>query len=184
MVTAPPKSSKSAALQRGVTLVELMISITIASLMGYAFTKVQSYILRFTLVSKAKQETVQESRTALTIIQKLIQQGTASTFVIDQQSGQPPYSRLYFQSTDLNNVTREFYFYQIGRSLYMDYRSLGDPAWKSKIISKNLRFITFFYPETNDNTLLSVTLTVSKRTAEQKETFLQLAIQNVRILNT
>ncbi len=160
-----------------------MIALVISAMVGYAFTQAQKYILRFTLVSKAKQETVQESRTALIIMQKMLQQGNASTFVIDQQTGQAPYSRVYFQCLDLDGNTREFYFYQIGRYLYMDYRNLNDAVWKSKILSKNCRFISFFYPESNNNTLMSVNLTISKRTAEQKETFLQMALQKIQILN-
>ncbi len=180
-LTLSPNKHHSSA--RGVTLIELMIAISISTLVGYSFTQAQRIIMRFTLASKVKQETVQESRTALTVMQKMIQQGKASTFVIDQQSGQGPYSRLYFQCTDLDGNDREFYFYQLGRNLLMDYRTVGATAWKSKTLTKNCRFLTFFYPQSNDNTLMSVNLTVSKRTAEQKETFLQMALQKVQILN-
>ncbi|OGR83809.1 MAG: hypothetical protein A2902_03825 [Elusimicrobia bacterium RIFCSPLOWO2_01_FULL_64_13] len=169
---------------RGVTLVEMMISLTIMGIIAYSFTQVQSYITRFTLVSKAKQETTQESRTALTVMQKMIQQGSAGTFVIDQVDGEPPYSRLYFQTTTFDGTDREFYLYQYGSNLYMDYRDVGAAAWKQKLLTPNVRFISFFYPITFDNRLISVSLTVSKKTAEAKETFLQMALQKVRIINS
>jgi prepilin-type N-terminal cleavage/methylation domain-containing protein len=170
--------------QRGATLIELMLAITISAIIGYSFTQVQHYIMRFTLVTQAKQETVQESRTALTVMQKMIQQGNASTFVIDQSTSQPPYSRIYFQATTPEGVDREFYFYQVGKTLYMDYRNVGAQAWRRKVLTLNVRFLSFFYPITSDNRFLSVTLTVSKKTAEQKETFLQMALQKIRILNS
>lgn len=169
---------------KGVTLVELMVAITISAIIGIAYTKMQEYILRFTLVSKAKQESVQEARTALTVMQKMIQQGSASSFVMDQQPAQPPYSRIYFKCTDMDGNTREFSFYQISRTLYMDYRTLGEAAWKSRILSKNCRFLTFFYAQSSDNRLISVNLTISKKTAEQKETFLQMTLQRIRIQNS
>lgn len=167
----------------GVSLVELMIAIAISGIIGVVFAQMQHYITRFTLVSKAKQETVQESRTALLVMQKLIQQGTASTFVIDQSTGQFPYSRIYFESTDVNGNVKEFYFYQIEEKLYMAYRNQGAASWHQKVLTDKVRFLAFYYPKTNDNKLISISLTISKKTAEEKETFLQLALQKVRIMN-
>ena len=66
----------------------------------------------------------------------------------------------------------------------MDYRALGAAAWKSRILSKNCRFLTFFYAQSSDNRLISVNLTISKKTAEQKETFLQMTLQKIRIHNS
>lgn len=183
---------KNRANQKGVTLPELMVTILISSIIGIVFTQMQRYIVRFTLISKAKQETVQESRTALLVMQKMIQQGSAATFIIDQStsmvggqmSWQPPYSRIYFQATNMNGTTREFRFYQIGRYLYMDYKSLEETSWKQKILTKNVRFMSFFYPVSDDNQLISISLTISKKTAEGKETFLQMALQKVRIMNS
>ena len=169
--------------QRGVTLVELTVTLAISAILGLVFSLAQSYIARFTLLSKAKQITVQESRTALSVMQKMLQQASASTIVIDQLAGQAPYSRIYFHFTDSQNQTKEFYFYQTDRVLYMDYRPLGASAWNQKILSKNVRFVSFFYPDSSDNRLISLTLTVAKQTAEQKETFLQLSLQKIRIMN-
>jgi len=170
--------------ETGVSLIELMIAIAISGVIGIVFSQSQHFITRFTLVAKAKQEVVQESRTAITVMQKLIQQGSATTFVIDQSTGQPPYSRLYFQATDTNGVTKEFYFYQSSKNLYLDYRTVGASSWNQKLLTKNVKFLSFFYPRTDDNKLLSLTLTLSKQTAEQKETFLQLSLQKIRIYNS
>ncbi len=177
-------TTRNLSLQKGTTLIEMMVALAILSIISYVFTQVQAYIMRFTLVSQAKQETVQESRTALSVMQKMIQQGNASTFVIDQENGAPPYSRLYFQATSPEGVDREFYFFQQTRTLVMWYRDVGAAAWKQKRLTEKVRLVTFFYPITNDNQLISVNLTISKRTAESKETFLQMALQKIRIQNT
>lgn len=170
--------------ERGVTLIELMMAVTISGIIGLVFTDAQKFIVRFTLLAKAKQETVQESRTALLVMQKLVQQGSATTFVIDSSTGQPAYSRLYFEATDVDGVAKQYRIYQIESTLYLDYKKQSDSSWNQKVLTKKVRFVSFFYPRTTDNRLLSISLTISKSTAEGKETFLQLALQKVRIQNS
>ncbi len=160
------------------------MGITIMGVVGMVFMQAQRYIVRFTLVTKAKQQTVQESRTALMVMQKLVQQGQASTFEIDQSTGQPPYSRLYFKMTTAEGTVKEVKIYQLSKILYLDYRDEGAANWNEKVLTSNVRFVSFFYTKTDDSRLLSISLTISQKTAENKETFLQMALQKVRIYNT
>ncbi len=156
----------------GMSLMETMIVVGIIGTLAATCPRLMEQAVRFYQLHQAKIEIQRDARAALDLINRFLRQAQSSTVLVDQASGQPPYSRITF--TTIQGQTMSFY--QSGTSLYQ-------VATSTTNISQNLLYIAFTYPRTDDPTIISVALTMEKATYQGGNKALELSIQKVRIMN-
>lgn len=161
--------------RRGYTLVELMLVVAIVGIIFSIAPQLMIQMTRFFRQNRARIEIQREARTALDLINRNLRQAKATSIVIDQIAGEPPYSRITFTRL-VAGGTANMKFYQEGNFLYM-VRDSTVP------ISRNLRYLGFSYPRTDNDKLISVSLTTETGTYEQQTKALQLSVDKVRIMN-
>lgn len=159
--------------KRGWTMVELMIATAIVGLLALVVAPLIIQTTRFFLMNTARAEVQRDARTVLEIINRFLRQGNSATISIDQVAGQPSRSRITFTTYPGINMV----FYQQGRTLYHTF------SGNTKPLSKNLKFIAFSYPRSDDPTILSVAITMEKDIFEGRTKALELSIERVRIMN-
>jgi prepilin-type N-terminal cleavage/methylation domain-containing protein len=156
----------------GYTLVEMMLVVVILGIICMSAPSLFTHLTRFYQLHNAKVEIQRDARACLDIINRFLRQATSYSVVIDQVSGQTAYSRISFTTIDGQNMS----FYQQGTTLYQVARSTTP-------ISKNLRYIAFTYPRSDDPTIISVAMTMEKATFQGGTKALELSIEKVRIMN-
>jgi prepilin-type N-terminal cleavage/methylation domain-containing protein len=161
----------------GVTLIELLMAI---SIMGILFGLIPTLLIQMTQLqrqSEARVEIQRDARAALDIMNRILREAKASTITVDNKSGQPFYSRITFKTVD----SKTYLYYQDGKNLQM--ASDNGVTASTRALTENLLYLSFTYPRTSDNRILSVSLTTEKSTYEQKVKNLQLSVEKVRIMN-
>lgn len=156
----------------GFTLIEALMTVAI---MGIVFALGPALLLqmtRFFRQNRARVEIQRDARNVLDLINRNLRQAKASTVVVDAASGQPPYSRIAFTKAQGNALT----FYQQGTTLYM-------VSGGTKAISSNLRYLAFTYPRSDEDNIISVSITMETGTFETKTKALQLSVEKVRVMN-
>lgn len=164
--------SKNRHLQAGFSLTEVMI---VVAILGVVFTMgptLLRQVMRFYYLHNAKVEIQRDARTCLDTVNRFVRQAQSSSVTIDQISGQPPFSRISFSLIDGQTMS----FYQQGTTLYQ-------VAQSTTPITRNLRFIAFTYPRSDDPTIISVAMTMEKATFEGGTKALELSIEKVRVMN-
>jgi hypothetical protein len=163
----------------GYTLTEAMLVVTILSIVvglgGTLMIQAQRYIR----LNLARNEIQRESRATLSNINRELRQALASTVVVDQATGQPPQSRITFQRYKPDGSLETVSYYQQGRKLYLKTGS----ASTGKPVGMPLRFLAFTYPQTDNDGIVSVSLTYESSTYEGGTKALQMAVEKVRIMN-
>jgi prepilin-type N-terminal cleavage/methylation domain-containing protein len=158
--------------RNGLTLVEMMVVVAIIGFAVVAGPKLLVNAIRFFQLHTAKVAIQRDARSSLEIINRFLRQAVSSSVVIDQLAGQPPYSRISFKGFD----GKTFMFYQQNSTLYQ-------VALSTTPIAKNLRYIAFTYPRSDDPTIISVAMTMEKSTYEGGSKALELSIEKVRLMN-
>jgi prepilin-type N-terminal cleavage/methylation domain-containing protein len=157
---------------KGFTLTEAILVIAIASIVATLGNILFINIIRFFRLNQARIEVQRDARAAFNLIGRNLRQSVSTSVVIDNVSGQPPYSRITF-----NLVTgRTMMYYQNGTQLYQVSQS-------TEVISNNLEYIAFSHPRTDDDSIVSISLTMSKPTYQGGHKALQLSIEKIRIMN-
>ncbi|MEW5694148.1 MAG: prepilin-type N-terminal cleavage/methylation domain-containing protein [Candidatus Hydrogenedentota bacterium] len=164
--------------KKGYTITELMIAVTIIGVIILAAPQIFTGIYRFTRLATARAEIQKNARSTISNINRALRQAQAGTITVDQVSGQPPHSRITFTRYKPDGSTQVVSYYQQGKSLYMSV----DGATGQKI-QDYLRYIAFTYPETDNDTIISISVTFEKETYEGGTKALQMAVEKVRIMN-
>jgi len=163
---------------RGYTLTEVMVTVAILGGLATVATPLLINMTNFWRQSLARNSIQQDVRASLDTIDRFSRQGMASTVVIDQASGQPPFSRITFNiMNSTGTIGRSVSFYQQNNKLYM---SLGQNV---SLLSANLAYVAFTYPRTDDVSIISVAMTTQAPTYRGGSKALQLSIQKVRVMN-
>ncbi len=157
----------------GWTLSEVMISVAIVGVISLVGPPIMIQMQRFYLQSDARTTIQRDARASLDQINRFLRQGQANSIVIDNASGQPPYSRITFSTID--GATHVVY--QNGRALMHKNGST------LSTLSNYLSFIAFTFPRTDDSTIVSVSMTMEKSTFQGGYKALELTIQKVRVMN-
>ncbi len=164
--------------QRGFSLTELMIVIALLGVMMGIGPALILNMMKFWWVQTARAEVQRDARASLDIINRNIRQATSSTVQITSRPSQPPYSWIQFSITKgTGPALGNYAYYQEGKDLkFMKNGSTGT-------LATNLRYVAFTYPRTDDQGIISVSLTFEKSTYSGYTKALQLSIEKVRIMN-
>ena len=123
--------------------------------------------------SDARTDVQRELRVILDGINRHVRQASAATIYITENANQPPYSKITFVTVDGSTVT----YSQSGKSLIQSVNG------GQLVMTKNLQYIAFSYPQTDINGVLSISVTLQKSTYSGQSTALQMAISKVRVMN-
>ncbi len=159
-------------------MIEMMVVVGIMGVVMLAAPKTFTKVYQFVQLMTARVEIQKNARGALANINRDLRQAEAGSIVIDSVSGQPPHSRITFDKYDSAGSLVGMSYYQNGTDLF---QARGGAA--GKLIARNLRYIAFTYPRTDDDTILSISLTFEKATYEGGTKALQMAVEKVRIMN-
>jgi len=158
--------------RRGVTLTELMLTISIASIVVVLGNTLFIQITRFFRLNTARIEIQRDARAIFNLMGRSIRQASGTSVTINSDAGQPPYSRIQFQKISGETVI----YYQDGKRLFM-------VAGGTRTLTRNLRYIAFSHPQTDDDSIISVSLTLEAKTYEGGTKALQLSVEKFRIMN-
>ena len=157
---------------RGTTLIELMIVVAIVGTIVMVAPNLYKQVRRFFFLNNTRIELQREARSTMQIMTSRIRQAQSTTLVIDQQTGEPYYSRITFTDVDNNPIC----FYQSGKNL-----KLVDVS--TRTLTTNLRYLAFALPRSDDFGIVSVSFTLEKSIYEGQTKALHMASEKVRVMN-
>ncbi len=158
---------------RGWTLTELAITAAIIGMVAMVAPQLISQSTKIFVLARAKLELQREARAAMYLITRELRQAQSSTIIIDQINGQPYYSRIRFTKIQNANVT----IAQTGSSLQL---TIGNDV---TTLTKNLSYLTFTFPRSDDMTIISVALTVQEQIYGGLYKALHMASERVRVMD-
>lgn len=159
---------------RGYTLVELLAVSAILALLLSLGSSLFARINTFMRLSIGKIETQRDVRNSMALITREMRRALASKITLTRSDAtHPPYSKISFQ----NYLGETVSIWQSGRSLYLTKNA------STTLLSKNVRSVLFYFPSTDDMSLLSFLLTIEKSDGTGRIQSLQMGGETVRILN-
>jgi len=158
----------------GYTLVEIMIAITAISALVAVGNTAMLKFMEFYSLNTTRIELQMESRKILDHMTRHIHQARASTCILSQDSGQPSYSKISFTTVDNKN----FIYSQNGTRLTYWVNGLS-----ANDLSKNLKQVSFFEPQTTENTIVGVMISFEKTSDFGRKKTLQVGNAKIRIMN-
>ena len=164
--------------RNGYTLIEIMLTVAIMAIVATAVPRLFTNVYRFMRLSVARAEIQKNARMTLSNINRALRQARASSIVVDQLSGMPPYSRIAFSRYKPDGSTEDVSYYQNGNNLYLSVGGAG-----GRMVAEDLRYIAFSYPQSDDSTIISISVSFERATYEGGTKALQMAIEKVRVMN-
>lgn len=166
-LTIPPRG------RRGYTLIEMLMIVAIIGILALVGPTLLTNMTNFWRQTSARAIIERDARVSLDIINRMLRQAQAASIVIDQVSGQPSWSRISFTLADGRSMS----FYQTNNFLY------HNNGGQVSVLCRDVGFIAFSFPRTDDTSIVSVALTTQAATYRGGSKALQLSIQKVRIMN-
>jgi prepilin-type N-terminal cleavage/methylation domain-containing protein len=163
----------------GVTLTEMMFTVSIVSIVFVMAAPMLNQVNRQFILNRTRIELQQEARTIMYVLTRNLRQARADSVTINRaNANQPFYSQITFtKEAATSGVSPTLVFQQEGTSLYQVIGTGKKP------LSKNLRYLAFTFPRTDDMGIISVSLTLEKKIFEGKTKALHMASEKVRIMN-
>jgi prepilin-type N-terminal cleavage/methylation domain-containing protein len=162
----------------GYTLTELMLVVAILGIVMSVGPLMLTQLQNFYLMTTARNEIERDARASLDILNRMIRQAVKGTIVIDT-NGQGPLSRIRFKHVD----GRYMEFRQNGTKLEMLIQPTAGGAVNTSVLTKNLVYIAFSFPRSDDPSVISVSITMGKSIQLGRVKVLELTIQKVRVMN-
>ena len=169
------------ALRKGFTLMEIMVVMAIVSTLFAIAAPIFLQVNRQFVMVLTRLELQQEARGVMYIMTRALRQAQRDTIVISRaDTSQPFYSKIMFtkeQSTS-TYVATTMAFQQERTVLY---QLIG--GTDKRVLSRNLNYLAFTFPRSDDMGLISVSVTLQKSTYEGKKNTLHVASEKVRVMN-
>jgi prepilin-type N-terminal cleavage/methylation domain-containing protein len=166
MVTPEPR--------RAFTLVELMIVVSIIGILFAVGAPLLQQVNRFFILSKTRLEIQQEARSIMYVVTRNLRQAQSGTITISRADATQPFcSKISFTKEQGGLLV----FQQKGTNLV---QVIGG---SQRVISKNLKYLAFTFPRSDDMTIISVSITLEKSIFEGRTKALHMASERVRIMN-
>jgi prepilin-type N-terminal cleavage/methylation domain-containing protein len=159
--------------RRGVTLIELMLVVVIIGLIVMLGPTIMTQTAKFFILGQTKLQLQAEARAAMYIITRELRQAQSSTITITQVSNQPYYSKISFVKIEGSTVTVS----QSGSNLTLT------EGTDSSVLSKNLSYLAFTFPESDDMTIISVSMTLQEEIYGGALKALHMASEQIRVMD-
>ena len=158
----------------GYTLTEMMLVVAILGILSTAGAQLMTQANRYWILTSVRVDLQKEARSIMYLISRNLRQAQSGTILIDRvSSSQLFYTRITFTKIQGTTMT----FHQNGNQIIQTVGS------NTKILSKNLRYLSFDFPRSDDLTIVSVAVTLEKTIYEGKKKALQMASEKVRVMN-
>ncbi|MCB4756713.1 MAG: prepilin-type N-terminal cleavage/methylation domain-containing protein [Elusimicrobia bacterium] len=166
--------------QDGVTLVELMVVVAIVGVLVVTGPQLFTNTFKLWRITESRTEVQRDARISLTLIEGLLRQASKDSIVLTRQdANQPPYSKIQFSVPSGDT----YHFYQLGRDLWI-YHLSPTSVTHNRIIASNLRYVSFGYPVSTDESLLSVAVCFEKGTYAGLTKNFYLSTQKIKVMNS
>lgn len=134
-------------------------------------------INRYFVLSQARLDVQTEARAAMYVMTRELRQAQSNTIVIDRASAsQPFYSRITF-TVDLPKGPTTMTFEQEGNDLVQSING------GSIVLSRNLQYLAFTFPRSDDITIVSLSMTLQKQIYQGRSKALHMASEQVQVMN-
>jgi len=168
--------------KKGITLLEIMITVVIMGILVVLIAPMITQGIRHFILSRTKIQLQQEARTSMALMTKYLREGQASTIVIDRAPTQPHYSRITFTKYTPSGAAaaptqQQVTFYQSGTRL------IHTVGTRTIVLSKNLRYVAFTFPRSDDMGIVSVGMTLEQGIYQAQTKALHMASEKVRVMN-
>ncbi|HOJ86468.1 MAG: type II secretion system protein [Elusimicrobiales bacterium] len=158
----------------GFTMTELMAVVAIVGILVVAAVPLLNNANQNIMMSKTRLSLQQDARNIMSLITRVLREAKTSTVSISRHnSSQPFYSKITFSTIDNKN----YQFYQSGKNLYMA------DGTNVKILTSDLRYLAFAFPESSDMSIVSLSLTLEKELFSGRRKALHMASEKVMLMN-
>lgn len=164
---------------RGITLIELMIVVAIMGLLSLMFRRTISNVWKEFKLAQVKIELQREGRLAINSISRDLKQASLSTLRIGPETlGEPQLSSMTFTKTAKTSGGPEAQVSYFARGTDL----VRNQGGQEMVLSKNLAFLAFVPPRSNDMSVLSVSLKLEKPTYDGQTKSFSASLDKVKIL--
>ncbi|OGR51221.1 MAG: hypothetical protein A2049_09185 [Elusimicrobia bacterium GWA2_62_23] len=161
-------------LRPGVTLLEMLMVVGIVSTLFTVAAPLMLQANRQFILNRTRVELQQEARSVMYVITRNLRQATSESVTLSRASNsQPFYSKISFTKQQGTLMV----FQQEGTTLYQVFGTSKRP------LSRNLKYLAFTFPRSDDMGIISVSLTMEKEIFEGRKKALHMASEKVRIMN-
>lgn len=157
----------------GYSLTEMLMVVAIIGILATVGSRVMLQINRYFIMTNTRAELQREARAAMYVINRNLRQGSIGSITIDCAPSQPFYSRLTFTKITGSRMI----FYRSGTSL------LQTVGTKTRTLSKNVKYLAFTFPRSDDLSVISVSITLEKAIYQGRVKALHMASEKVRVMN-
>lgn len=158
---------------RGYSLVELMMVVAVVGTIAMIAPRLMIQLQNFYLLTNARGEIQRDARASIEVINRFLRQAQYRSIIIDSATGQGPYSRIRFTHID----GRTFQYRQQGNLLIQGVNG------SESVLTRNLVYIAFTFPRSDYPRLVSVSMTMGKKTYLEQIKELELTVQKIRVMN-
>ncbi|MFA7008378.1 MAG: prepilin-type N-terminal cleavage/methylation domain-containing protein [Elusimicrobiales bacterium] len=169
-------------MRRGVTLMELMVVMGIMSALFAVAAPMLNQAVRNFIMARTKVELQQEARGIMYTLTRNLRQAKYESIVISRADANQPFcSKIKFtKDATTPGVSPDMVFQQEGSTLYQVIIGTGT---NKRPLTRNLSYMAFTFPRSDDMGILSVSLTLKKNIYEGRTKALHMASEKVRIMN-
>jgi prepilin-type N-terminal cleavage/methylation domain-containing protein len=168
---------------KGVTLTEVLLVTAILGVISLVIPKLMQQTNQFFLMNRSRMEVQQEARMIISNVAKNLRQANASSIVISQDAGQPPYSGITFvkrnKTLGSNNANGDTvqYVLRSGGRFFMSING------KEALLSSNVAFVAFGFPRTDDRQVVTFSISVGKSVGAGKTKLLHVTSEKIGVMN-
>jgi prepilin-type N-terminal cleavage/methylation domain-containing protein len=158
----------------GYSLIEIMLVVAILGIISTVGANLLLQTNRYFIFTRTRLDLQREARSAMYVMTRELRQAQSQSIVMDRLSvSQPFYSRITFTKIQGNTLT----FQQSGNQLQML------DGVKKTVLTKNLRYLAFTFPRSDDLTILSVSVTLEEAIYQGQKKALHMASEKVQVMN-
>lgn len=170
--------------EKGVTLIELMLVVVILGILFSVGSNVLLTGWKFSRLSQARAEIQRDARTCLDLMHRNLRETKYSSVTIYKSTetvgvNNPPCSLISFANIDGDEIS----YYQDGDKLYQKIKRSGETQYFTNRLAEKLRYISFSYPRSDDETIISLSLCFERATYAGGAKALQLSVEKIRLMN-
>ena len=158
----------------GFTLTEAMLTVAIVGILASLSVTTMIQVQRFFIMTKARADLQKEARGIMYIITRELRQAQNSKITIGRNTNSQPY---YSQISFTKQQGTAMSFFQSGYQLKQTW------GGSTRTLSKNLCYLAFSFPRSDDMTIVSVSMTLQLTIFEGKKKALHMASEKVRVMD-